>query len=198
MGKLTGLIILGLTCIILPFSYGGTMDISGIELKPAFSRNTFARDEENVKLDWVVKNNTEHQIEGRVWITAYEEPLMEKQEIKLKKGESVILKTEFSPCRFPIGTTDIIGYIESKDGKSSRIGGREVYLGPWRSPERLPVMVWPRIKETACIKETLDSGINTTSFSSIINLDDIMLLGGYGGIHLHTHGMDDRHLYCEQ
>jgi hypothetical protein len=52
-------------------------------------------------------------------------------------------------------------------------------------------MTWPRAFEVPLTEEMSECGINILPFNGIDVLDETTFLGGYGGIHLHTHGMDD-------
>jgi len=163
------------------------MDAAEIDVEPRFSRTVFARDEGQVQLDWVLKNNSSECLSGKVLLTACEEPLMKERDVSLLKGEELLLHTRFSPGKFRVGAVDILLHFRPEDGDTLKKKVTELRIGPWRNPQRLPVSTWPRVKETSCIKEMRHVGITVPPFADISDLDDITLLGGYGGRHLGTY-----------
>lgn len=163
-------------------------ELPTLTIQPQFSRRCFARDEAEAELLWTVDNPGTQPWKGMVILWAADAEIG-RADLNLPPGESAELKARFAAGQYAVGQGDITALLLRESGQEpEKQKILEIYIGPWRNPQALPVATWPRVKETSCLKEILESGFTIAPFANVADLDNITRLGGFGSKHLHSEG----------
>jgi len=153
---------------------------------PGFSRRTFARDEQEVILDWNVVNQSEKPWQGTIAFDV-DGAALDEIDLDLAAGETESVRCELRPFMFQNGSYPV-NATSTEEGSAGveRSVPVKITIAPWRSPVRYPMLSWPRLKETGWIDDMVDMGLNVVSFGSMEDLEKITALGAHGIIRLET------------